>query len=739
MALSIMALSLGLIAQPSAGGYPLGLSGKLHTQPFAVKLPQTNNQALLDEDREDAAHGEKSLRFAVHYPVQIRVGEVGSWEHTASGRSVWTARIYSPSARAINMVFDEFRVPQGTRMFVYSEDGQHVLGAFTEANMNRLGNFATLPVMGNAVMLELSVPQGSEAQVRVTLSTAGHVYRDFYKELKDFGDAGSCNNNVVCPEGDPWEAQIRSACMLLTGNQRYCSGAAINNTANDGTPYVLTANHCDPSATDIFMFNYFSPNCSPSADGLTSDVVQGCTIRARNAGSDFCLVELASPFPAEYNVYLSGWSREDGAPDTTVCIHHPSGDVKKITFNYDGTEVANWGNPQANCWHIFDWEDGTTEPGSSGSPLYNSQHQIIGQLYGGTADCGNNIDDYFGRLVTSWSGATANVRLQDWLDPLQQDVASITGLESAIPQHNLDASLQSITSPVASYCNVNSIEPIIKVRNAGANTLVAFTLSYGFTGTTALTYDWTGSLATNQSVTLTLPSMPVNPGSGQVFQASVLAPNGGTDEAIANNSSLISVDVNQGAAYSMRLVPDNYPEEIGFVLTNLTTNQTVMSVPAGSVSGATVTYPFCLADGCYRFVITDTEGDGICCGFFTGNGSYTVYDEEQGVLGTGGNYNSSDTVLFCVGNVGIETLWNQTSALKVFPNPAMQQFVISVPEAIVDLRPEYEIINAMGQRIQSGIVTQTQQQVAVEAAPAGMYFIRVRSALGVKTQRIVLQ
>ena len=90
------------------------------------------------------------------------------------------------------------------------------------------------------------------------------------------------------------------------------------------------------------------------------------------------------------------------------------GSGEKISFDNDPASTASWGG--AATWHISNWEDGTTEPGSSGSPLFNQDGRVIGQLYGGTANCSNNIDDYYGRFDVSWaSGGAANVRLSpDW-------------------------------------------------------------------------------------------------------------------------------------------------------------------------------------------------------------------------------------------------------------------------------------------------------------------------------------
>jgi hypothetical protein len=67
---------------------------------------------------------------------------------------------------------------------------------------------------------------------------------------------------------------------------------------------------------------------------------------------------------------------------------------------------------------VVDWDQGTTEGGSSGSPLFDPSHRVIGQLHGGYAACGNNSSDWYGRLSVSWNGGgTSSTRLRDHLDP----------------------------------------------------------------------------------------------------------------------------------------------------------------------------------------------------------------------------------------------------------------------------------------------------------------------------------
>ena len=123
--------------------------------------------------------------------------------------------------------------------------------------------------------------------------------------------------------------------ILTSGGSRLCTGSMVNNTAQDLTPYFLTANHClGGNDSWIFMFNYESSGCQ-NQNGLTNMTVSGSTLLANSATSDFALLELNESIPEDYNVFFSGWDVTGNTPNIPVCIHHPSGDIKKITFDED--------------------------------------------------------------------------------------------------------------------------------------------------------------------------------------------------------------------------------------------------------------------------------------------------------------------------------------------------------------------------------------------------------------------
>ena len=410
-----------LFSQVSSGGVPKSIQAGLSTAVPSVILPQVDKEMLLAEDKIEMAK-DVPYRFGTPFEVQYNLDNSGVWEDVAGGR-LWRLSIKSEDAYSINLLYDRYVLPEGAELFVYDQEMETVLGAFTSANNKIHETFSTSPTKGDVTILEYFEPGNAAFPGEIQINRVVHAYRDiFFNESRGYGDSGSCNNNVNCSEFSDWQNEVRAAAMILTsGGSRLCSGSLINNVRQDMTQYFLTANHClGGESSWIFMFNYQSAGCS-NQDGPTYQTVQGSTLLANSSGSDFGLLRLTETIPELYDVNYAGWDATGNTPSIPVCIHHPSGDIKKITFDYDNASNAG------NFWDINSWDDGTTEPGSSGSPLFDgNSHRIVGQLYGGVASCTNFGYDTYGKVSSSW-----NSGLGQYLDPDNTGLMVLDGIDMA--------------------------------------------------------------------------------------------------------------------------------------------------------------------------------------------------------------------------------------------------------------------------------------------------------------------
>jgi Dockerin type I domain len=471
-AVFILISNSSLSGQISIGGEPPSFSRSLKADMHSVKMGDIDVVSLLAEDENEKEMG-MPYRFGYGFDVNYTLENSGTWEYLPDGSRIWRLLIECPGAYSINLIYEQFWLPEGSSFFIYSENREMILGAFTSQNNKEYMQFSTGLVRGEVSILEYHEPADVELPGIINISRVIHGYKNLfsYKEAEGalgFGNSGSCNNNVNCPEGDPWQDEIRSAAMIVTsGGQRICSGALINNVRQDLTPYFLTANHCLGTPTTwIIIFNYESPDCT-NIDGPLWMTVSGSTLHANSAYSDFALLELSTAPPDSYNVFYSGWSAVDSAASSAVGIHHPRGDIKKISFEYDSLEETSYLQPPGtgtNYWRVELWDDGTTEPSSSGSPLYDQNHRIIGQLHGGYASCTNLEPDWYGKFARSWDyGSTPATRLNDWLDPDNTGAMILDGI-NAIGVTIAHTPLENTKDTLNDYevlCEISSTDALV--------------------------------------------------------------------------------------------------------------------------------------------------------------------------------------------------------------------------------------------------------------------------------------
>lgn len=435
--IQLILLSSLCFAQVSIDSTPKSFSLRQELSIPVEQLPVFNiENFLIEDENEKQSSDRKPYRFANPISVNINMNNSGEWLTLEDGSSIWMLEVHSPGAYSLNVIYDIFNIPEGAEFFVYSKNREMILGAFTNFNHKPHGGFSTAPVVGDNIILEYNEPSNASFRGNISVETVAHDYRNiFFNETRGYGDSGSCNNNVACNEANDWRDEIRSVAMILTsGGSRLCTGSLINNGSQDLSPYFLTANHClGGNNSWIFMFNYESPTCF-NQNGPTNMTVSGSSLLVNSSSSDVALLLLNETPPESYNVHYAGWDVSGNTPNIPVGIHHPSGDIKKISFDYDN--ASNSGN----FWDVDSWDDGTTEPGSSGSPLFDGlSHRIIGQLYGGVASCTNFGYDTYGKTSVSW-----NLGLSDYLDPNNLGLSYIDGIDAI-----------DLPEPELSYSNID--------------------------------------------------------------------------------------------------------------------------------------------------------------------------------------------------------------------------------------------------------------------------------------------
>jgi hypothetical protein len=504
------AVSLALLlavpcsAQLSYGGVPPSAYAALQGAVPVLTLPPVDEAALL---AEDATRGKGPLRYGALVEIDASIDELGAREQLASGESVWRIEIRSPGARTLAVVFEQFQLPLGGRLYVYDPARTQLLGAYTDLNNQENLEFGFQPLLGDRLVLEYVEPAAPEFHAVLHVREAIHDYRglpDMLAKSADSGDAaGACEVDTNCPQAAAWQDKKHAIARTLSGGA-LCTGALLNNVQNNGTQYFMTAYHCGSLNSAVFLFNYEKSGCG-SGSAPSNQTVSGSTELAGNSGYDYRLVRITQAIPSTYKPFFLGWNRTTSAPGSTCCIHHPTGDVKKISFDNNAPTFSG------NQWRVSQWDLGVTEPGSSGSPLLRNDGRFIGQLYGGASYCGYPYDDYYGRFDLAWPTVKA------WLDPQAANPSGIDGYDPygapATPPSitNLTPATAKAFGAATATINGNNFTNATQVKVASATLLPPF----GFT------------IVSNTQITFT-PPIPTALGAAAVTVVS----SAGTSNAI---------------------------------------------------------------------------------------------------------------------------------------------------------------------------------------------------------------
>ena len=761
--LLLLITSTSLFAQIQGnGGLPtstkLVLNDKViqqwvYTQPDITALAAED--ALIDEQ------GIAPWRFGFNNYTNLNTTNAGSWFDLPNGARLWLAKVKCEGALTVNLTFEQTSIPNGNKLFVYNAAKDFILGAFTQAHIYD-GQLGTELIPGEEAIIEYYVAPKNNLGF-VQLATVTHGYRTANEFLeKAFGSSGSCNMNVNCPDGLPWTPQRNSAVMLVSGSSGFCSGALINNTQNDGKPYVLTANHCYSNpATWVFRFNWQAIDCPNPGASPTFQSLSGAVLRSRRTPSDFCLVEITGGLvngtvPLDYNPYFSGWDNSGNIPTASVSIHHPSGDIKKISFDDAAPSISQgMGSTEANSTWTVEWDrNTTTEGGSSGSPLFDQNHRIIGQLWGGGASCQNlSAPDYYGRVANSWepAGSNSTNQLKFWLDPSNSGAAFIDGFD---PNNTtvvaLDAALSAAQLTAQAICGANYL-PSVSLMNVGTTVLTSAQISYQIDNGALQQYNWSGTLNQWQAQSISLPLIQLAAGN-HTFSATVSNPNQALDENASNNQSVANLAVTAVPEtidiLKVTLVTDDYADETYLEVRNAA-GAIIWSEGNEAVSGnfgtgafpaptdpttplqnnTTYNYDIPLtAFECYTFVIYDFYGDGMGASQWGGtDGALTLADNNAVTIYTLPSADFGDSSAAVVRHIDDVSIDEAAFNLTIAPNPASAELFINWYN---DAQMHIQLFDVCGKQLLSLQQEASATTLDIQGLSAGTYLLQLTDASG---------
>lgn len=430
-----------LTAQISHGGKPLPMT-EINTRSGSIfkEMPSFDIKEQLRIDSLNESDLRSGYHFAYKFMTDFTPENSGTRFTLADGTRVWRLGIRSTGAFSINVLFSEYEVPEGARLFLYNPDQTHILGSFNQLNNSELGLLPVAPVKGDELIIEYQEPANAPFHGKLKVGEVNHDYRGF-KRYEPYGDSPYfvCMKPLACLQGetDKYDEIGRSVILIVINGETACTGTLINNTENDGKPYILTASHClndqfradDPdyelvAGNIVTFFNYESPLCDPVMRGTEEMSMASTLFRATNEETDMALLELMETPPVYYQPYYAGWNAKDQGIAPYIGIHHPNASVKRVvkTDNVVLSSYPKYPFEKDGHWHVEKWTEGCTYGGSSGSPLFDDNNRIIGGLSGGESKCSYLYNDYYFALAKSWDfPSDADKQLKAWLDPFYRN------------------------------------------------------------------------------------------------------------------------------------------------------------------------------------------------------------------------------------------------------------------------------------------------------------------------------
>ena len=375
------------------------------------------------------------------------------WRTASDGSRAARVEVQSQGAAGVRVALNLSRaVPGMTVRFSGSSGG--VFGPVDardiRADVEKFGNYWSPVVDGEVAVVEFDVPAGTRiAGVEAQIPLVSHSFVPAVelrglslKRLVDIGSALPCEYDVACTTQSAALTSAANAVAAMTfskpsGGLYLCTGQLLNDSVADNVPYFFTANHCIDSAaaaSTISTYWFFESNACGSNAVRPDYIVQaaGAKLLARSPDWDWALVRLNAAPPA--GATFSAWRAEPVAAGTALTVlHHPSGDLKKVSFGTAGGYVADglYSGTTPATFIYMTYTAGETEGGSSGAGVLSfngagNYFEVRGGLYNGLDAACPTPAGYFD-VYSRMDNMVPNVR--EYLTPGNNPAGTVAAVE----------------------------------------------------------------------------------------------------------------------------------------------------------------------------------------------------------------------------------------------------------------------------------------------------------------------
>jgi lysyl endopeptidase len=343
-----------------------------------------------------------------------------TWLPDGLGGAVARFDVTSAEAKAIRLGFNVGHVPRGAMLrFVGNAENNRVFAVSgADIASTEDGEYWSPIVMGDTISVEIQLRSlRDRGALELEVFGASHLFanpaqndNDLFKAISKAGSQ-SCEVNIACSSDSAAKAVAAAVMRLVftkSGSSFLCTGTLLNDTDTTTTrPYIYSANHCISTSTVAntlqTFWNYQSTTCGGTTSGPSTTLAGGAFLRVTDFNSDITLMEMKQPPPS--GALFAGWNAGTVANNTSIVgIHHPAGDIKKISLGTMTNNNAPGFDGKTGTYYQVVWSSGVTEGGSSGSAIFtksatSGRYQLRGGLLGGSSFCNaQSSPDIYSRM-----------------------------------------------------------------------------------------------------------------------------------------------------------------------------------------------------------------------------------------------------------------------------------------------------------------------------------------------------
>ncbi|MEN9347038.1 MAG: hypothetical protein RLZZ77_549 [Bacteroidota bacterium] len=422
----VFSASLALVSegQLSREGTPYSwfLSDDVIPTTIWESIPSMNVNQLLSEDNFQS-NKSKPYRFASATDVDFTLENSGHWINLPNGDRLWMLGIRCDNALALSVAFAGLRLPKEAKLYVYASDRSDVIGPINPPVSSTDGQMSIVPLAGQSIIIEYYEPLDNRGEGSLMINSVARAYK--HVDSESFGQQTQClrsfeHQNSAKPLRD---GAASVAMMIVDNGQRLATGAFVNNSKFDGTPYMITATESlmgEPQQW-VFVLDYAQNSCEEEF-ACWDHALCGADILALDEVTGLSLIQTKQTPKKTWDVFYSGWELYLANSQRFTCIQHAFGAVQSVSY-FNGNLIRMYMNGQIK-YDVDEWDSGSTFAGSIGSPLFSANNQIIGFFVGGNLGCSNNGRDSFASISDAWN------TFKSFLDPINRNSISISGLYS---------------------------------------------------------------------------------------------------------------------------------------------------------------------------------------------------------------------------------------------------------------------------------------------------------------------